>query len=278
MTNGEVCTAVNFLFKAVCELKMQNNTNIHKSQMQFFRDFHMNRRALISSCVLYEYYASDFLTITKDELDLMREFLLTYLEKFDDTNITDVFISFNNNTIKFVFTSFERASKTNNTNTIIMEIENDIARNYDNSVFKIIDKIISSLPQDNVITKIKNVQFHFKTGNLISKYNENILGNYKEYEKYILNMSPNPIIPMIPDPCYLPPGPEPYSPFEPFQPAQPSEPVGPECSESVNFELFKKKIGSLNDDTSMPNINENNIKAAISRILEITTTEEFTNV
>lgn len=266
MTNGEVCTAVNALFRAVCELKLTNSKNAIKSQMQFFRDLQINRRALVSSYVLYEYYSHDSITIAQDELDLMREFLLTYLEKYDDPNIVDVFVTLQNRTLKFIFSCYERASKTNNTSTVIKEIENDIAKVYENSIFKILDQITNSLPSDDLITKIKNVQKYFKTGNLVAKYNENILGNYKELEKYCLNTKLGPIIPDNPFTCY-----EPFQPSEPFQPFEPSEP-----SDFISFSYFNSKIANINTESA--NFNEQNIKTAISKILEITTTEELTQV
>lgn len=269
MTNGEICTAVNALFRAVCDLKLQNNKNTLKSQMQFFRDFHYNRRAIINSFVLYEYYSNNIPNIAKDEIDLMREFLLTYLGKYDDSNLNDVFITVSPKSIKFAFASFERASCTNNTNNIINEIENDIARLYENSIFKMIDQITASLPVDPMISKIKSVQLNFKTGNLISKYNENIIGNYSELEKYIFNTSTSPILPMIPFDCNAPY--EPYSPYSPYEP-----------SECLPLNLYKKKVENINnsniDDKTISSINESNIKAAISRILEITTTDELTQV
>ena len=147
MTNGEICTAVNALFRAVCQLKLQNDKNVLKSQMQFFTDFHTNRRALINSFVLYEYYSNSIPIISKDELDLMREFLLTYLGKFDDSNLNDVFISVTSKSMKFAFASFERASFTNDTTPLINEIENEI--------ISIEEVIIKPNPKPKINTNIK---------------------------------------------------------------------------------------------------------------------------
>lgn len=267
MTNGEVCTAVNALFRAVCELKLNSDKNTLKSQMQFLTDFHTNRRALVNSFVLYEYYTNDELSISKDELDLMREFLLTYLEKYEDSNVNNVIIGYSNKTLKFVFNSYERASKTNDTSTIIKSIELDIAKLYENSIFKIIDQITASLPQDPIIVQIRNIQKFFKSGNLTSRYNENILGNYVELERYVLSITLPTLKPMYIENCN-------YSPFEPFSPFEPSEPSEP--SSFITFEYFSNKIGNISDD--LHNLHEGNIKAAISKILEITTTEELTQV
>lgn len=267
MTNGEICTAVNALFRTVCELKLNMDQNSLKSQMKFLTDLHTNRRALISSFVLYEYYSYDSFSLTKDEIDLMREFLLTYLGKFEDKDILDVFITTKNKSLRFAFVSFERASHTTGTMEVITEIENDISKLYDNSVFKIIDQIAATLPQDSIIVKIRNIQKLFKTGNLTSKYNENILGNYEELQKYVINASLSPIIPDDPNDCYPF---EPYAPFEPNAPFEPSDPVP-----MVTFDFLDKKIGNLDE---YHNIDENNIRAAISKILEITTTSELTQV
>lgn len=275
MTNGDVCSVVNALFRAVCDLKLNTDKNILKDQFTFNSDFTRNRRAIINSFVLYEYYSSDNLSITQDQLDLMREFIITYIGKYEDKNILDTLIYFSNNTLKFAFFSFERASKTNNTSDIIKEIEMDIARAYENSIFKIIDQITASLPQDETIVTIRNLQKYFRTGNLISKYNENNLGNYSELQKYILNTSAPSIIPKTFNPfnpvdCKI--GPSPFEPYAPYEPSQPYEP-----SDFLTFDYISKKIGnisSLNDD--IPNLNEANIKAAIGKILEISTTEELT--
>jgi len=273
MTNGEICTAVNALFRSVCELKINQNKNTLKSQMIFFRDLQVNRRAMINSFVLYEYYASEHITISQDELDLIREFVLTFLEKYDDPNILDVFVHFNNKTLKIIISSYERASKTNNTSIVLREIENDIAKLYENSVFKIIDQIISPLPTDPLVAKIKNIQKSFKSGNLVSKYNESILGNHTELEKYCLKTQLGPIIPDNPFTCYAPF--EPYQPSEPSEPFQPFEPSEPSDFISMNYFVNNKNL-SFNNES--PNVSEANIKAAISKILEITTTEELTQI
>jgi len=276
MASGEICSAVNALFRAVCELKMNDDKNTTKSQMQFFADLTRCRRALVHSFILYEYFTYENLTITKDELDLMREFIITYLGKYDDPCILDVFLTYADKSLKFAIVCFERASKTNDTANTIREIELDITRVYENSVFKILEQIASSLPADETILKIKNLQKYFKNGNLISKFNENILGNYQEIEKYILSTSTGKSVPQFnPVNCGIGPSPyEPYAPYEPHQPFEPSEP-----SDFITLDFISKKIGnigSLSDD--MPNLNEANIKAAIGRILEISTTEELTQV
>jgi len=65
MASGEICTAVNALFRAVCELKLNNDKDSIKSQMQFFTDLQNNRRALVNSYSLYEYYSSKILKFLK---------------------------------------------------------------------------------------------------------------------------------------------------------------------------------------------------------------------
>lgn len=274
MASGEICTAVNALFRAVCELKLNNDKDSIKSQMQFFTDLQNNRRALVNSYSLYEYCSSENIEISQDECDLMREFLLTYIGKYTETYINDVFINYVNRTLKFAFVSFERASKTNDTSDFIKELELDVLRVYQNSIFKIIDTIISGLPQDEIITKIKNLQNYFKTGNVSAKLNENILGNYNDLKKYVINSSNKSFIPQfnplnsnIDSTAQF----EPFGPFEPFQPTEPSEP-----SDIITFDFLSKKIGNFSED--IPNFNEANIKAAIGRILEISTTEELTQV
>ena len=176
---SDVCLAVNALFRAVCECKMNCDKKNLKWQLQFFTDLTHNKRALINSLALYEYYATCNVVITSDMLALMREFLLTYLGKYEEPNFNDVFINYANKTLKFVFASYERSSYTDNTSEIIKQVELDIAAVYQNNVFNIINQIIDQIPQpwDPIIVQIKNIQKYFKTGNMISKYNETLLGN-----------------------------------------------------------------------------------------------------
>jgi hypothetical protein len=77
--------------------------------------------------------------------------------------------------------------------------------------------------------------------------------NRSNLEKYCLSISD----------CSGPhPHPEPYEPNEPNEPSEPSD-----------YILLTKKI--INNTTKM---NEDDIKAAISKILEITTSQEVSNI
>jgi hypothetical protein len=83
--------------------------------------------------------------------------------------------------------------------------------------------------------------------------------NRSNLEKYCLSISD----------CSGPhPHPEPYEPYEPNEPNEPSEP-----SEPSDYILLTKKI--INNTTKM---NDDDIKAAISKILEITTSQEVSNI
>ena len=113
-----------------------------------------------------------------------------------------------------------------------------------------------NFPPDSPITKIKNLYKYFQSGRNYSKYNINTLMNRSNLEKYCLSIS---------DCSGHHPHPEPYEPNEPNEPNEPSEPS--------DYILLTKKI--INNTTKM---NENDIKAAISRILEITTSQEISNI
>jgi len=97
---------------------------------------------------------------------------------------------------------------------------------------------------------------YFHSGQNYAKYNINSLMNRSNLEKYCLSISN----------CSGPqPHPEPYEPYEPNEPNEPNEPS--------DYILLTKKI--INNTTTM---NDNDIKAAISRILEITTSQEVSNI
>ena len=126
--------------------------------------------------------------------------------------------------------------------------------NYENNIFKVIEMFFMNFPPDSPITKIKNLYKYFQIGRNYSKHNINSLMNRANLEKYCLSISD----------CS---GhhPEPYEPYEPNEPNEPNEPS--------DYILLTKNI--INNTTFM---NDNDIKEAISRILEITTSQEISNI
>ena len=234
MSSSDLCSMVNVLARAYCDLK-NNNSTCDKNQLLFNTDFYVNKRIILFSLVNYEYTTTSNIIITRDELTIIREFLLTYITKFTSNTINDVYIHYTD------------SSQT------IKEIQNDIAANYENNIFKVIEMFFMNFPPDSPITKIKNLYKYFQSGRNYAKYNINTLMNRSNLEKYCLSIS---------DCSGHHPHPEPYEPNEPNEPSEPSD-----------YILLTKKI--INTTTKM---NEDDIKAAISKILEITTSQEVSNI
>ena len=265
MTNSDVCNHVNVLTKAVCELQKNNNNNTLKSQLQFHTDFYANRRLIIVSLITFEYNASKYLHLTKDELDLIREFLLSYLQKYEDPNILDVFVSFCNNCLKISFVCYERASVTNDTSSTIQQLETEISRLYENNIFKILDSFISQLPADSNVNKMKTMNSYFTSGTYYTKMNINMLVNRSELEYTTSNWNKS-------KPCHS------NSHSHSYEPAEPAEPFNPEPSEPSDYmPIIQQYSLSKNVNSSIKSDTE--IQKAIAKILEIsTTTNEVTEI
>jgi len=92
MTSSDLCITINSLSQAVCNLKTNNETAALKSQMKFHTDFFANRRLITVSFITFEYFTNQHISIVKEEQEFIREFLLTFLEKYDDPHLHDVFI------------------------------------------------------------------------------------------------------------------------------------------------------------------------------------------
>jgi len=278
MTSGQICYVVNSLTKAVCDLKTNNKNDLIKSQTLFNTDFYANRRLITVSLVTYEYYTNEVVSLSRDEIDLIREYLLTYLDKYDEPHINDIFVSFGNNTFKTSFVSYERASKSPDSSIVIKSIESDISNVYENSIFKILLQFLSSLPQEAPLQNIKNLPNYFKSGNYFTKFNVNMLVNRSELENISLNWNSTPVLQPeeenINQNFKKNMGNYPFEPYAPHEPYQPFEP-----SAAFNFNMVSDKVSNINTNNfPASRINESEIKAAISRILEITTTEEITHV
>ena len=255
MSSSDLCSMVNILTRAYCDLKM-NNSSADKNQLLFQTDFYANKRIILASLVNYEYTTNSNITISRDELAIIREFLLTYITKFTSNTINDVYIHFTGGCLIYSFVSYERSSVIADSSQTIKDIQNDIATNYENNIFKVIELFFMNFPPDSPITKIKNLHNHFRIGRNYAKYNLNMLMNRTNLEKYCLSIS---------DCSGHHPHPEPYEPNEPNEPNEPSEPS--------DYILLTKKI--INNTTTM---NENDIKNAISKILEITTSHEISDI
>jgi len=246
---------VNILARAYCDLK-NNNSSADKNQLIFQTDFYVNKRIILFSLANYEYTTSSNITISLDELDIIREFLLTYITKFTSNTINDVYIHYTGGCLIYSFVSYERSAVIADSSQTIKEIQNDIAINYENNIFKVIELFFINFPPDSPITKIKNLHNHFRVGRNYAKYNINSLMNRRNLEKYCLSISD----------CSGPhPHPEPYEPNEPNEPNEPSEPS--------DYILMTKKI--INNTSVM---NDNDLKNAISKILEITTSQEISDI
>lgn len=262
MSNSDVCYMVNSLAKALCDLKKNNDTNSLKYQMQFNTDFYANRRMIIVSFLTFEYSTNKHIYITKDELDIIREFLLTYIEKFLDPNLSDVFVSFSNCCLKISFVSYERTSATNDTSQIIMEIEKEITQLYENNIFKILSDFLNNITVEGPVQKIKNLHSNFNNGTYYTKYNLNMLANRSELEHMCLNWNK-----CNNNPYYNIDNAEPAEPAEPFEPFEPSEP-------SDFYPIISRISSDVNINSSKTP--DADIKNAIARILEVSTTKETT--
>lgn len=254
MSSSDLCSMVNILARAYCDLK-NNNSSADKQQLIFQTDFYQNKRIILFSLVNYEYTTTSNITITRDDLAIIREFLLTYITKFTSSTINDVFIHFTGSCLIYSFVAYERSAVIADSSQVIKEIQNDIAMNYENNIFKVIEMFFMNFPPDSPITKIKNLYKYFQSGRNYSKYNINSLMNRSNLEKYCLSISD----------CSGPhphPHPEPYEPYEPYEPNEPSD-----------YILLTKNI--INNTSNMT---DNDIKNAISRILEITTSQEISNI
>ncbi len=262
MSSSDLCSMVNILARAYCDLKL-NNSSSDKNQLIFNTDFYVNKRIILFSLVNYEYTTNSNITISRDELGIIREFLLTYISKFTSNTINDVYIHYTSGCLVYSFVSYERSAVIADSCQTLKEIQNDIAIHYENNIFKVIELFFMNFPPDSPITKIKNLYKYFQSGRNYVKCNINSLMNRSNLEKYCLSISD----------CSGHHH-EPYEPYEPNEPKEPNEPNEPnEPSEPSDYILLTKKI--INNTTTM---NENDIKAAISRILEITTSQEISNI
>jgi len=314
MTSSEICGVVNALTRTVSDLQI-NSQNFSKELCIFNTDFYKNRRLILFSFLTYDYTTKDCVKITCDELDIMREFLLTYIEKFQCTgNIGTVFISYTCNRLRFCFCYYERASKTSETCDTLKIIEEEINTVFDGSIFKLLQPFFNNIPPNTPLSNIKNLHLYFKEGCYYLKCNVNGLLNYCELEKTVLNWNSSNCIPIngmnnnfisgsyydtniYPNGCNHPAEPaEPAEPFAPFEPFSPSEPYGPitktkeqkrvledientDYFNIVNKKLDKKEL-SKNTLSGVESAekHEGNIRAAISRILEISSTDELTSL
>ena len=256
MSSSDLCSMVNILARAYCDLKI-NNSSCDKNQLIFQTDFYANKRIILFSLVNYEYTTTSNITISRDELAIIREFLLTYLTKFTSNTINDIYIHYTGGCLIYSFVSYERSAVIVDSCQTIKEIQTDIATNYENNIFKVIELFFMNFPPDSPITKIKNLYKYFQSGKNYVKCNINSLMNRSNLEKYCLSISD----------CSSH-HPEPYEPYEPNEPNEPNEP-----SEPSDYILITKKI--INNTSK---INETDIKAAISRILDITTSQEVSNI
>ena len=216
---------VNILTKAYCDLKLNNNCSIDKNQLIFQTDFYVNKRIILVSLVNYEYTTNSNISISRDELAIIREFLLTYITKFTSNTINDIFINYSDKCLIYSFVSYERSSVIADSSQTIKEIQNDIATNYENNIFKVIELFFMNFPPNSPITKIKNLYTYFRIGKTNAKYNLNMLMNRTNLEKYCLQISDcsNNI--------------EPYEPYEPYEPSEPSEP-----SDLTKYFVLNKKF------------------------------------
>jgi hypothetical protein len=239
----------------------------------------------------------------------MREFLLTYIEKFQCTsNIGTVFISYVCKKLRFCFCYYERASKTTETCDTLKLIEEEINTVFDGSIFKLLQPFLNNIPPNTPISNIKNLNLYFKEGYYYLKCNVNGLLNFCELEKTVINWKTNNGIPINGNNndfingsyyntnMYEPPNQ--YEQFEPFSPSEPYTPSEPYCPPKtkeqkrvledientdyfkiVNKKLDKKEL-SKNTLSGVESAekNEGNIRAAISRILEISSTDELTSL
>jgi hypothetical protein len=308
MSSSEICGVVNALTRTVFDLQL-NSQNFSKDLCIFNTDFYKNRRIILFSFLTYEYITKDCVNITCDELDIMREFLLTYIEKFQCTsNIGTVFISYVCKKLRFCFCYYERASKTTETCDTLKLIEEEINTVFDGSIFKLLQPFLNNIPPNTPISNIKNLNLYFKEGYYYLKCNVNGLLNFCELEKTVINWKTNNGIPIngnnndfingsyYDTNMYEPPNQ--YEQFEPFSPSEPYTPSEPYCPPKtkeqkrvledientdyfkiVNKKLDKKEL-SKNTLSGVESAekNEGNIRAAISRILEISSTDELTSL
>ena len=311
MSSSEICGVVNALTRTVFDLQL-NSQNFSKDLCIFNTDFYKNRRLILFSFLTYDYITTECVKITCDELDIMREFLLTYIEKFHCTgNIGTVFISYVNKRLRFCFCYYERASKTSETCDTLKLIEEEINTVFDGSIFKLLQPFFNNIPPNTPISNIKNLHLYFKEGYYYLKCNVNGLLNYCELEKTVLNWNSSNSIPIngsngnfingsyydtniYQHGCGDHPA-EPAEPFEPFEPYEPYEPYCPPQTKEqkrvledientdyfkiVNKKLDKKELSKNTlSGVESSEKHEGNIRAAISRILEISSTNELTNL
>jgi len=310
MSSSEICGVVNALTRTVFDLQL-NSQNFSKDLCIFNTDFYKNRRLILFSFLTYDYITTECVKITCDELDIMREFLLTYIEKFHCTcNIGTVFISYVNKRLRFCFCYYERASKTSETCDTLKQIEEEINTVFDGSIFKLLQPFFNNIPPNTPISNIKNLHLYFKEGCYYLKCNVNGLLNYCELEKTVLNWNSSNCIPIngmngnfvngsYYDTNIYPVGTnnqaEPFEPFAPFEPYSPSEPHCPaktkeqkqvleDIENTDYFKIVNKKLDKkeLSKNTlsrvESSEKHEGNIRAAISRILEISSTDELTSL
>ena len=310
MSSSEICGVVNALTRTVFDLQL-NSQNFSKDLCIFNTDFYKNRRLILFSFLTYDYITTECVRITCDELDIMREFLLTYIEKFQCTgNIGTVFISYVNKRLRFCFCYYERASKTSETCDTLKLIEEEINTVFDGSIFRLLQPFFNNIPPNTPISIIKNLHLYFKEGCYYLKCNINGLLNFCELEKTVLTWKSSNEIPIHGSNCNFISGSyydtnicqpgcgnqpsEPNEPFAPFEPFAPSEPHCPPTKEQkrvfedientdyfkiVNKKLDKKELSknTLSGVESSEKY-DGNIRAAISRILEISSTDELTSL
>jgi hypothetical protein len=268
MSSSDLCSMVNILAKGYCELKNNNNSSCDKNQLFFQTDFYINKRLILFSLVNYEYKTYSNVTITRDELAILRDFLLSYISKFTSNTINDVCIHYTSGCLIYSFVSYERSSIISDTSLKIKEIQNDIAVNYENNIFKIIESFFINLPTNYQINKIQNLYKFFKIGKNYAKYNNNSLMNYSNLEKYCLSISK--ILESQPENNEQ----AQYSPYEPFEPNEPYYPTNQEVNKAPK-KLDIRYIPNIhNDMTVSNNLKNNSIENKLKSLLEATEMNE----
>lgn len=256
MSEGKVENTVNKLASFVCENVKKNNWNSIRDSVTFLNDFQLNKRCVKYSVIKFDYELKKCTKINETERVMVKESLIKYLNNFTYDNFSDVVVNNTNVGVSIIIISFENALNDNDINKLINNVETDVSNNYNGNLFTIVNQYLDLFPQCDLVSNLKMIEKLITDGTyLTNKDNVEVLTLPQLRNKVWGNSSKN---------CFQ--NVEPTDNDEPAEPAYPNEPSEPSCA---NITINK------NFDAD---VNEQDIKDAICKILEITTTEGTTTV
>jgi len=262
MSDGKIENTVNKLVSFVCENVKKNNWTSIRDSVSYLTDFQLNKRCTQYSIIKYDYEFKKSIKLTDTEKIMIKESLIKYLDKFTYENFVDIVINNTNIGVSCIIISFDNAFSKNDINKLINDIETDVSNNYGGNLFTIVNNYLDLFPQCDLVSNLKVLEKLVVDGTYLTNKNNIEVLSLTQLRSLIWDNSSKNCFKNITNEDNFD---GPAEPGEPGYPCEPSEPSEPSYS---NIYLNNKN----------PKINEEDIREAICKILEITTTEKTTTV